>query len=201
MTDIAPRGLPAERTFSDEFLRLWPLVQEWIKPYYDGEHMRRAADWLLFLAPDAPEHLVIAAATHDLERSVPGGPALDKANMAWDDRAYNDAHASRSAVVVSEWLTANGASAELAASVQQPICEHEFGGSAEGDLMQAADSISFLEVNGGLVSDWVLKGECTQAKSREKLDWMRERVRLERARPFAHHFHAESVAALVRATS
>ena len=201
MTAIAPRGLPADRRFSDEFLRLWPLIQTWIEPYYDGEHMRRAADWLLFLAPNAPEHLVIAAATHDLERSVPGGPILDKANMAWDDRVYNDAHASRSAVVVSEWLVSHGASPELVAAVQQPIREHEFCGSLEGDVMQAADSISFMEVNGGLVSGWVLKGECTKAKSREKLDWMRDRVRLERARPFADHFHAESIAELERATS
>ena len=199
MTNIAPRGLPANRSFSDEFQRLWPLVQEWIEPYYDGEHMRRAADWLLFLAPDAPAHLVLAAATHDLERSVPGGPSLDKANTPWDDRGYNGAHTARSAVVVSEWLTRHGASESLITAIQQPIREHEFGGSPEGDLMQAADSLSFLEVNGGLVSGWVLKGECTKAKSREKLDWMRDRVRLTEARPYAERFHAVSVAALEKA--
>src|SRR3954453_20278092 len=97
------RALP-ERPFSPAFLDARARALDWIEDYYDREHLTRAADWMLVVAPDAPEHLVLAALMHDLERSVPGGPVLDLANPPWDDRAYNDAHTGRSAEIVSAWL-------------------------------------------------------------------------------------------------
>ena len=177
--------LPAGRVFSAEFLDLRRQAQVWIGPYYDGEHLARAGDWILALAPEAPEPLAIAALLHDMERSVPGGPALDKVNQSWDDEAYNRAHCERSAEVVAGWLADHGASEAFVEGVRQPIREHEFGGSPAGDLMQAADSISFLEVNGPLVARWVATGECSLEKGRDKLEWMAARVRLERARAAA----------------
>lgn len=202
LSEVEPgwRGLPS-RTFSPEFLRLRELAFVWLEPYYDGRHLTRAADWMLAIAPDAPEHLVLAALMHDLERSVPGGPVLDKANMAWDDLAYNTAHTRRSAEVVSGWLRDNGAPDAFVQGVQQPIREHEFGGSPEGDLMQAADSISFLETNGELVSTWAVRGECSAEKSEEKLRWMYERIRLARARPWALPYLERSLDQLRRATA
>jgi hypothetical protein len=171
------RQLPRQRAFSPEFLELRPQVYEWIEDYYDRDHLTRAGDWMLALEPEAPEYLVVAALLHDLERKVPGGPRLDMSRDRWDDRDYNDAHTGRSAVVVPAWLIAHGADPELAAAVAQPIREHEFGGSPDGDLMQAADSISFLETNVPLVAGWASDGKCTPAKALEKLQWMGERVR------------------------
>ena len=158
------------------------------RDYYDREHLTRAADWIVALAPDAPEYLILAAMTHDLERSVPGGPVLDRVNMSWDDETYNRAHCDRSADIVSAWLAKRGAPREWVLGVRQPIREHEFGGSPEGDLMQAADSISFLESNARLVSGWILDGEVSYEKGLEKLRWMRDRVRLEGARHEAARF-------------
>lgn len=186
--------LPADREFGEEFLRLRDAAYAWIEGYYDREHLTRAADWMLALDPDAPEELVIAALVHDMERSVPGGPILDKANTPWDDVDYNTAHTHRSAEVVADWLAAQGASERFVEGVKQPIREHEFGGSPQGDLMQAVDSISFLEVNGRLVSDWVLAGDCDLPKGQTKLDWMGDRVRLERARPTAAAYCAAALA-------
>lgn len=196
---VAPglRQLP-NRQFSDEFHELRARVYEWLEPYYDRDHQTRAGDWMLILDPDAPEPLVIAALTHDLERSMPGGPVLDKARMAWDDPDYNRAHCERSAQVVADWLREQGASAALVEGIRRPILEHEFGGSPEGDLMQAADSISFLEVNGGLAASWVLRGECDEAKVRDKLDWMFERIRLPRGRELARPHHEHSLVDLER---
>ncbi|MGI9116501.1 MAG: hypothetical protein ACR2JV_02550 [Gaiellales bacterium] len=182
---IAAAGLPADREFSEEFLRLRELGLEWIETYYDRDHMRRAADWVLHLDPDASEPLIFAAMTHDLERSVPGGPVLDKVNMRWDDVEYNTAHCERSVEVVSRWLADHDAAEDFIEGIRVPIREHEFGGSPIGDVMQAADSISFLECNGPLVANWVLNGDCSLEKGHEKLHWMRDRVRLERARPIA----------------
>mgnify|MGYP001078276727 CR=1 FL=1 len=179
------RELPAGREFSAEFEKLRPQVFDWIDDYYDRDHLTRAGDWMLALASEAPEHLVVAALLHDLERKVPGGPALDMANVPWSDRTYNDAHTGRSAVVVPTWLTAAGYAADLAIAVAQPIREHEFGGSEEGDLMQAADSISFLETNAELVAGWAGNGRCSRDKALEKLRWMGERVRHPEGGPIA----------------
>jgi hypothetical protein len=189
------RELP-QRPFSREFLDVREHIFSWFADYYDRRHLARAGDWMLVLEPTVPEPLVLAALTHDLERSVPGGPIFDKATTSWDDVAYNTAHCERSAIIVSEWLERQGAPREFVEGVRQPIREHEFGGSPEGDLIQAADSISFLEVNGGLVSSWVLKGECSLGKAREKLDWMFERIRLARAREVGRPYHERSVAEL-----
>jgi hypothetical protein len=188
------RALPPQRAFSPEFLELRPRLYAWIEDYYDRDHLTRAGDWMLALEPEAPEYLVVAALLHDLERKVPGGPQLDMATTPWDDRDYNDAHTYRSAVVVPAWLTAHGADPELAAAVAQPIREHEFGGSPDGDLMQAVDSISFLEANAGLVAGWANAGRCTPAKASEKLQWMGERVRHPEGSRIARRYMERAIA-------
>jgi N-formylmaleamate deformylase len=194
------RALPRDRAFSSDFLRLRDGLLAWMADgeYYDREHLTRAADWMLALAPDAPEYLVLAALAHDLERAVPGGPVLDRVNASWDDRDYNRAHCDRSAEIVSAWLAERGASAEWVQAVRQPIREHEFGGSAEGDLMQAADSISFLETNARLVAGWITSGAVSYEKGLAKLEWMRDRIRLKAARAEAARFFDLAVAEVDR---
>lgn len=180
-----PAALPVGRSFSEEFLRVRQLALDWIRDYYDWKHLARTGDWMLALDPEAAEPLVIAALTHDMERAVPGGPVLEKARQAWDEPAYNAAHCARSAEIVARWLVDHGASDRLVHGIRQPILEHEFGGSPEGDLMQAADSISFLETSGALVARWIERGECRLDKGQAKLRWMCDRVRLERGREIA----------------
>jgi hypothetical protein len=187
------RELPAGREFSPEFLELRPRIFGWIDDYYDRDHLTRAGDWMLAVAPEAPEYLVVAALLHDLERKIPGGPSLEFATVPWSDRSYNDAHTGRSAVVVPTWLTAFGADPELALAVAQPIREHEFGGSPDGDLMQAADSISFLETNADLVAGWINAGRCTPDKGIEKLRWMGERVRHPEGQEIARRYMERSI--------
>lgn len=175
----------SERAFSEELLTLRARIFDWVEDYYDREHLTRAGDWMLVLAPAAPEHLVVSALLHDMERKVPGGPVLDMATTPWDDPAYNEAHTTRSAEIVRAWLIEHGARAEIFERVGRPIREHEFGGSPEGDLMQAVDSISFLETNGALVASWAERGMCSVEKAREKLRWMGERVHHEAGREIA----------------
>lgn len=187
-----------DREFTDEFLTVRQGLFERIDPYYDREHLTRAGDWMLAIAPEAPEYLVLAALSHDLERSVPGGPKLDMAVDPWDSVEYNEAHTGRSADLVPGMLAEHGASDAVCEAVRQPIREHEFGGGPEGDLMQAADSLSFLETNGGLCARWVIEGSCDYEKTRAKLSWMRDRIRLERARPMAARLHDLAVLELDR---
>jgi hypothetical protein len=191
--------LPAGRAFSAEFLRLFQRGIDWLVPYYDGLHLARTAYWVCELDPDAPEPLIIAGLLHDMERSVPGGPVIDKRTTPWDDPEYNRAHCLRSAQVVQGWLRAQEAPREFVAGVERPILEHEFGGSAEGDVAQAADSLSFLEICLPRVVGWIEDGDCDLAKGQAKLDFMYERVRLESAkeiaRPYYEQDHAELAAA------
>lgn len=187
------RTLPPGREFSDAFLETRERIYSWIEDYYDRVHLTRAGDWMLVVAPDAPEHLVVAALLHDMERSVPGGPVLDMANVPWSDRTYNDAHTGRSAEIVPRWLAEHGAPAAWVEAVPQPIREHEFGGSAEGDLMQACDSISYLETNAELTASWANRGMCSVEKAREKLLWMGERVRHPRGREIALVYRRRSL--------
>ncbi|MGN6169300.1 MAG: DUF4202 domain-containing protein [Solirubrobacteraceae bacterium] len=157
----------------------------WVEPYYDGEHLRRTVVWLLRLDPTAPEPLLVAALTHDMERHFPGGTQPNKAAGAWDDVEYNTKHARRSAEIVSEWLRVQGVPDLFAEQVTPPILEHEFGGSPSGNVVQAADSLSFLDTNGKLVAKWILNGETTLEHGKRKLEWMYERIRVPNARHFA----------------
>ena len=43
------------------------------------------------------------------------------------------------------------------------IERHETGGDTAADLLQAADSLSFLEVNAGRARSWVEEGRCDLA--------------------------------------
>jgi hypothetical protein len=150
---------------------------EWIASYWNAEHLIRTRDWLVELDPDAGLALRLAALTHDIERNFPGGPAPDPANPE-----YARVHAERSARIVREWLTANGASADLTADVSRLVSAHEVGGWPEADLLQAADSLSFLEVNATRPAAWVRDGRCDAEEARARLRQMRDRIAVEEAR-------------------
>ena len=160
-----------------------PLEQaalDWIAPYWNAQHLVRTRDWLLELEPGASRALRLAALTHDIERHFPGGPAPDPA-----DPEYARVHSERSARIVADWLADNGAPGDLTADVRRLVVAHEIGGWPEADLLQAADSLSFLEVNATRPAAWVRDGRCDAAEARARLRHMLERIRPERAREAA----------------
>jgi hypothetical protein len=172
-------------------------AQEWVDDYFNALHLRRTRDWVVELDPTAGVALRVAALTHDIERREPGGPRLDPRTQAWDDAAYLREHSERSAVIVDAWLEARGdVAAKLRASVGELIRAHEIGGGPAASRLQAADSLSFLEVNAGRARAWVEEGRCTVSQARAKLDWMLARVRLPRARALAEPLYAQAVQAL-----
>jgi hypothetical protein len=199
MTEPAP--FPDPSTFSPELAALWPAIVEWVRPHYDHVHLFHTVRWLLTIEPDASEPLLVAAVTHDMERIYPGGTQPDKAAGAWDDVEYNRMHSRRSADIVTAWLREHGAPDWLVIAVERPILEHELGGSPEGNLVQAADSLSFLEVNGQLVTSWVLNGETSLENGIRKLDWMYERMSVPAARELGRPLHERAVAEVRRAVA
>jgi hypothetical protein len=174
------------------------LALAWIAPYSQASHLVRARDWLVYLDPDSSIEARLAVVTHDIERMFPGGPRMDKATDRWDDPHYLYAHASRSAEVVGIWLhSQRDAAAEVSVpEVRRLITLHEFGGVGGADLVQAADSLSFLETLQDVVRDWVRKNECDAEKARAKHRYMAERIRIPEASLLAGPLLDQALASL-----
>jgi hypothetical protein len=171
---------------------------EWIAPYSQAWHLERARDWVVYLDSGASLEMRVAAVTHDIERMFPGGPVFDKRRGRWDDPHYLYAHAARSGTIVGAWLQDNGAAAEGCAigEVQRLVTLHEFGGLDGADIVQAADSLSFLETLQDVVAGWVTAGECGLEQARAKHQYMADRIRIREARRLAGPLLAQAMAAL-----
>ena len=171
---------------------------EWIDPYGQAWHLVRARDWALHLDPGASLEVRLAVLTHDIERMFPNGPSMNKQTCRWDDPHYLYAHGSRSAEVVGVWLHSQGAAGrevELS-ELQRLITLHEFGGLGGADVVQAGDSLSFLETLQEVVRHWVTSGECDAAKARAKHQYMADRIRLPEGRRLAEPLLAQALATL-----
>jgi hypothetical protein len=170
----------------------------WIEPYSQAWHLIRARDWLVYLDPDASLEARLAVVTHDIERMFPNGPQFNKATGRWDDPHYLYAHASRSAEVVGVWLHSQPDVREQVslAEVQRLITLHEFGGIDGADLVQAADSLSFLETLQDVVTSWVTNGECGVEQAAAKHRYMAERIRIPAARRLAEPLLEQALASL-----
>lgn len=178
-------------------MSLEAAAEQWIAPYWNARHLLRTRDWAVELDPDASLAVRLAALTHDIERMLPGGPAVDPRRPP-DDEVYTREHSERSARLVAGWLREHGAEAGLIRDAEELVRLHEVGGTPGADLVQAADSISFLEVNGDLVIRWVRDDRATFEQAKAKLDWMLERIRVPEARGFARIEYDAAVAALTR---
>ena len=113
--------------------------------------------------------------------------------MAW--------HQERSARVAGEWLVQQGASSELVDHVQRLARVHEVGGGHEADLLQAADSVSFLETQIDLFMGMVRDGRRSPADAEHKFQWMFDRLRVPRAREIAAPMLAVALARLAGDTT
>lgn len=163
-------------------------AKSWITRYWNADHLQRTLDWVLVLAPDAGGAVRLAALTHDMERAYPApdAPVAD-ARKPIPDPAYERAHQQRSAQIVSDWLREQGADAELIEQVRALVAAHEEGGWPEADLLQAADSLSFLETNVELFVRYAREGKhyYTPERIRDRMRYMYERIRLPSARELA----------------
>jgi hypothetical protein len=165
--------------------RLIELGRRWVFDHYpyNRVHLLKALEWVDRLAPGASEAIRLAALTHDMERAF-GGP--DAIPIIMNSREYEKAHSNRSARIVGSWLRENGADPELTQDVEALIRVHEWGGSADANLVQAADSLSFLETNVDLMIEFARTGKYPAVDISSKLDQMFERIQLPRARAIAH---------------
>ena len=149
---------------------LLPAARTWVEAVHPhARHLLRTEDWLVELEPAAGEGLRLAAVLHDIERAFPDPEATWDSARDWDAPAYNRWHQDRCAEIAVRWLREQGAPEPLAGEVDALIRVHEDGGWPEADLLQAADSLSFLETMVPLVVGWVEGGRATRERATGKL--------------------------------
>lgn len=161
-------------------------AQRWIEAVHPhAKHLVRTRDWVVVLEPDADEALRVAAVLHDVERAFPDPESPWDPAGDWDHPDYLRWHQERAARIASEWLAGqDAASDELVDEVRRLIDVHEEGGWPDADVLQAADSLSFLETLSGLTVAWVRRGVAPE-RAVTKLQHMADRIRVEAARPHA----------------
>jgi HD domain. len=150
---------------------------------YNRDHLVRSLEWLDRLAPGSREAVRLATLTHDMERAFPG-PDQPVAKRL-DDPVYNKAHSERSARIVGAWLREMRADDALVRDVEELIRVHEDGGWPEANLVQAADSLSFLDTNIDLFLGFVRSGRFPAADVRGKCQYSYDRIQVPHAKALA----------------
>jgi hypothetical protein len=175
-------------------------ARDWVEEvnHPHARHLLRTEDWVIVLAPEASEQLRIAAVLHDIERAFPDPDASWDSARDWDNAAYNRWHQDRCADIATGWLRENSAPDELVQGVDRLIRVHEDGGWPEADLLQAADSLSFLDTLTPLVVGWIESGRATRERGAAKVRSSLERINpnLEHARKLAAPMVADALAAV-----
>ena len=174
------------------------LAREWVIEHYGkhAQHLLKAEKWLRRINPKASLTMLLATLTHDMERAFPGpdSPKQDPA-LGPDDPVYNSAHSERSARVVSKFLHEHEAPEELVTEVARLIRVHEMGGWEDANWVQAADSLSFLEVNVDFFLDRIdaPKDNWTRESVRAKFDWMYNRIQVPEAKALATPLYEDAI--------
>src|SRR4029079_5866251 len=101
------------------------------------------------------------------------------------DPEYERLHSLRSARIVGAWLREHHASEAVVEHVEALIVAHEFGGCPEPDLVQAVDSLSFLETNIDLFLGFVRSGKHPAHEVRKKFNSMFGRIQIPRLKDMA----------------
>jgi hypothetical protein len=150
---------------------------------YNRHHLLKALEWLDRVAPDSPEAVRLATLTHDMERAFPGPdqPVI----KTLSDPEYERLHSLRSARIVGAWLREQHAKEALVEHVEALIVAHEFGGWPEADLVQAVDSLSFLDTNIDLFLGFVRSGKHPAHEVRKKFNSMFGRIQVPRLKLLA----------------
>lgn len=170
-------------------------AEAWVGRQRNGPHLVRTRDWALDLDPDGDEALRLAALLHDVDRHAGGVPLAEQV-ASWEDETAVAEHAERSARIAGDWLRSEGASQALAARVEVLIRLHEVGGTPPADILQAADSLSFLEVNPA--ARWLRERLAGRDEAERKLRSMHDRIRVDRAREPAGPLLEQALAELAQ---
>lgn len=171
-------------------------ARNWVvdKYPYNRQHLLRSLERLDELAPGSSEAVRLATLTHDMERAFPGADSPKMSTL--HDPEYERLHSERSARIVGEWLRTQHAPGSLVDAVERLIVAHETGGWPEADLVQAADSLSFLDTNIDLFLGFVRSGRFPVDAVRSKFHYTYDRINVPRAREIAKPLVDDALARL-----
>jgi hypothetical protein len=150
-----------------------------------AEHLERTEEWAAELSPQASASLRLASLTHDMERAYPEGSPSWEPGRGWDDPLYTIAHSERSGRIVGDFLRDRGAEEPFVREVVRLILFHETGGFEEADILQAADSLSFLETMGPVVASWVTGGRVEGDYAHGRMRYAVDRIQHPRGKTLA----------------
>ena len=173
-------------------------LKNWIKENHkSSKHLIRTGFWLKRIYLKADETMMIAAIAHDFERAFPlrDKEIKIKNNDTWDLKEYLLWHGKRSAEFLGEFLRENNASEELISKVKELVIYHELGGDEEKNAIKDADSISFLENNVDRFLEGV-SGEYAKQVTKNKFDFMFNRISSLKAKKFAKPFYDKAMGKL-----
>lgn len=148
-------------------------------------HLERTEEWVAELSGEPSAALRLASLTHDMERAYPEGSPRWEPGRGWDDPLYTIAHSERSARIVGDFLRDRGAEEPFVREVVHLILFHETGGFEEADILQAADSLSFLETMAPVVASWVTAGRSDLDHGRDRMRYAVDRIRHPRGKALA----------------
>lgn len=166
-------------------------ARAWVRDVHPhARHLLATEHWVLELDADADEGLRLAAVLHDIERAFPDPRAEWDSARDWDSPEYTRWHQDRCAEIAGRWLREQGAPVPLVEEVDALVRVHEEGGWPEADVLQAADSLSFLQTMVPLVVGWVEQGRAPRERAAAKLQSSVTRMApgMERARALAEPY-------------
>ncbi len=173
---------------------------EWLDGFYELEHLLATRQWAMKLRPQASAELRLAALVHDAERYFPGGPTNTPSRF--DDPSYLFAHSIRSAECVDSFLAGMpDLDDEFRYQVRCLVLRHEVGGGTEADILQAADSLSFLETLPWLTVEWVQIGRYPVDMAVAKHHYMLTRMRQPEALEYGLPLYEQAVSQLKNAAA
>jgi hypothetical protein len=173
---------------------------EWLDGFYELEHLLATRQWAMKLRPQASPELCLAALVHDAERYFPGGPTNTPSRF--DDPSYLFAHSIRSAEFVDSFLAEiPGVDDEFRYQVRCLVLRHEVGGGTEADVLQAADSLSFLETLPWLTVEWVQTGRYPVEMAMAKHHYMLTRMRPAEAMEYGLPLYEQAISQLKNAAA
>ncbi|MFC1648695.1 DUF4202 family protein [Nanoarchaeota archaeon] len=139
------------------------------------QHAIRTVHWVEQIKPDADLALRIAALGHDIEKAFRQDD-MDKRkqSVGYTGEEFLRPHEERSAEIIGDFLSKQGADKEIISKVCRLISRHEEGGDEEQSILRDSDSASFFEVYSARMIEKVT--EVGKQKVRDKLDWMYNRI-------------------------
>ena len=160
-------------------INLVDLVNDFVKQSFHDEitsiHLDRTGYWCKQLYPDSSETLILAAISHDIERSVVTEESKKIYCLPFTSDSFLKYHQEKGADIMFNFLINNGLDENSCNEVWRLISRHEIGGYLDENILQAADSISFFENN---VDHFINKysSKMPLKEVEEKFEWMYRRI-------------------------